>query len=291
MTSSQKQRLVKFQNISHFTKKVSEKITKKNLKSFLKTALLQENYKISHHTKIVYNFIEELNLYEIYSFETLFKNPILPFDLLEHSTAFDKEEEYVLVISEDFFALLENKKFLFAYENKSYTTDEIINFVALSYKINITHPVFISILELEEEQYATLDTIKPHFITLESKGKNYFFLLLSSFLIVGGIYSYFFLSSSNQSEHKKTTIKENSNNSTNKSSPKIIQEVILFLQLLHKHEIILEKLKYDTKLKATLKAKTDSLHIFMKNYKKNIKIIQIDKNDDDFLRAEIEIEF
>ena len=57
---------IPFSNITHITKKVTEEISQKHLKSFLKTTLQLAKLPIEKNTKVFYSFIKETNLYEIY---------------------------------------------------------------------------------------------------------------------------------------------------------------------------------------------------------------------------------
>jgi len=291
LSSTLTSQLILFSNTKHITKKVTEEISQKNLKSFLKTALFHEHYPITKNTKIFYSYIEKSHIYEIYCFESSTKNPILEFQLLEKLSLANQNDGYNLFVCESFFTIFYQNIFLFAYQNKNYSPDEILKFILFTHKIEISNPIFVSNKEFEKLKEQNNDLKQLPFVTLENQREGYYFIIFLLFLIIGAFYFYYFWIANPNNKVQPQQVSNAHIAPTLKSHTKIIPQFIDFIQLLDTYQIKIEKLEYNTKLIATLKGKTQNLHTFIETYPKDIKITKIDKKNSEMLTAEIEVEF
>lgn len=279
--------LIPFSNITHITKKVTEPILEKYLQSFLQTILIQANLTITKDSKVVYRFIEKSNHYEIYLFESRNKKAILEFQLFENYQNNEKsfKGKYQLFITKSFFSLYFDGQFVSAFENKNYATSDIIKFVQFNHKIAITDAIQISdnelnILKLNIKNLKPL----PYFHPTTSYEGAYFLIYL--FLIILSSF-YFYTTNYNT---KTTNLSPNISKEQPYKNQKIATKITQFIKNLNSKNIKLEALTYDTKLVAKIQSNHHNLYNFLALYKKDMKIIKLEKIDDHLIIAEVEIE-
>jgi len=275
---------IPFSNIKHITKKVTEEISQKHLKSFLQTTLQLAKLPIEKDTKVFYSFIKETNIYEIYFFSTPHKQPLLEIQLFENYPHLNKNQ-YQLFITNSFFTIYSYGKVIIAYENKNYDLNDIIKFIQFTHKITIEETITI---HDEEYHQLKLNTTNPKplpYLSLASSYEQYYFLVYLLLIIL--LSFYFYTITYNQPLPKQQTITTEPPYKNEKISLKITQ----FIQNLNSKNIKLEELKYDKKLFAKIKSNNQNIHDFLALYKKDMKIIRLEKKGDNLLCAEVEIEF
>jgi hypothetical protein len=274
---------IPFSNITHITKKVTEEISQKHLNSFLKTTLQLAKLPLKKDTKVFYSFIKETNLYEIYIFSTPHKQPLLEIQLFENYPHLNKNQ-YQLFITNNFFTIYSDGKVIIAYENKNYDPNDIVKFIQFTHKITIEE-----IITINDEEYHQLKlrstNLKPlPYFSLASSYEQYYFLVYVLLLLLG---FYFYTISYNQPLPDQQTITTEQPYKNAKISLKITQ----FIQNLNSKNIKLQELQYDKKLFAKIESNNQNIHDFLALYKKDMKIITLEKIGDNLLYAEVEIEF
>lgn len=288
LSSNSTLQLIPLSNLSHVTKKVTEEISQKHLKSFFQTALIQANLKIEKNTKVFYSFIKEVNLYEIYIFQTTEKNPLLEIQLFENYQNFDEtlENKYTLFITNKSFAIYLNKKVILAFENKNYQESDILKFIQFTYKITIAETIMIADEEFNKLKQNTSNLKPLHYINLANSYEHYYFLVYLVVLIVSSLYFYT-ISYTQTIPKAQTEIKQEQPYNNQKIALKFTQ----FIEKLNSKNIKLEDLSYDKKLCAKIQSNNQNLYDFLAIYKKDMKIIKLEKIDDNLIFAEVEIEF
>ncbi len=284
MSETSNKTLIPFSKIIHISKQVTEEITPKYFKNFLKTTLAQENISLSKESYIFNYFIKEANRYEIYLFKSSTKEPILEFQLFENypiENFFPKK--FYLFITHNFFTVYQDNKPLFTFENKHYSKDDITKFIAFTHKIIIDEVIIIEDDFLETLK-STLDNIKP--LSLEKYTNfNSYFYFIGYLIFIFGLVGYLYI------ENNQPKIEENQKIKqfpfTNKA---ITKHLAIFLEKGYSNKIEFEKLQYNKKLDVTLKAKHENLQKFLSYYKK-ATITKLEKTSEDILIVELEIEF
>jgi hypothetical protein len=284
LSSTLTSQLVLFSNTKHITKKVTEEISQKNLKSFLKTALFHEHYPITKNTKIFYSYIKETNLYEIYIFSTPYKQPLLEIQLFENYPHLHKNR-YQLFITNSFFTIYSYGKVIIAYENKNYDPNDIVKFIQFTHKITIEEIITINDEEYHQLKLNTTNLKPLPYLSIASSYEQYYFLVYLLLVIL--LSFYFYTITYNQPLPKQQTITTEPLYKNEKISLKITQ----FIQNLNSKNIKLQELQYDKKLFAKIESKNQNIHDFIALYKKDMKIIRLEKKGDNLLYAEVEIEF
>jgi hypothetical protein len=287
LSSSSTAQLIPFSNITRITKKVTEPILEKYLQSFLQTTLIQTNLPITKDSKVVYRFIEKSNHYEIYLFQTKHKKAILEFQLFEN---YQNDEEsfkkkYQLFITKSFCTLYFDGKFVSAFENKNYATSDIIKFVQFNHKITIDE-----IIQINEEELIQLKlniaNLKPlRYSHLTTSYEGYYFLVYLLLIILSSLYFYTTYYST-KSANLSSNITKEQPYQNEKTATKITQ----FIENLNSKNIKLDALTYDKKLIAKIQSNSQNLYDFLALYKKDMKIIKLEKIGDNLIFAEVEIE-
>ena len=277
--------LIPYTNITHISKKVTEPISSKYLQSFLLTTALQENYPITSNSKVIYHFIQKVNIYEIYIFESSQNNPLLEFQLFENYPFVQSQKnKYYLFITKNFFVVYFGTTFFLSLENKNYTKEDIVKFVEFTYKIPIKDTVIIEPNELETLKQ-NIQNLKPlPFIKLQTSKEFYYYLAYIVGVILFCFYFYYQNIPQNQVQ---PTIQLEDKNYQNKQ---ITLKIATFIKNLSIHNIQLEQLQYEKKLKTTMIATNQNLSNFLTLYKKTHKIIKLEKLDNNLFLMEVEIE-
>lgn len=285
MSKTSHKALIPFSKITHISKQVTEEITQKNFKNFLQTTLTQENFELTQESYIFHYFIKEANQYEIYLLKSYNKIPILEFQLFEEYTFTNfTKEKYFLFITNNFFVVYQNKKPLFAFENKHYTKDDITKFIQFTHKI-----VIDEVITIEEHSFETLKSnfknIQPLIFERYKNDHGYFYFIGYLFLIIG-FASYLFIGN-----QQPSTIQNIENN---KPSPyikkNITNHLATFLSRGYANQIEFKQLRFNKKLYVSLSATHTNLQAFLSFYK-NVTITKLEKSPENILIAEIELEF
>jgi len=280
--------IIPFSNITRITKNVTEQISQKYLKSFLITTINQENLPKTKTSKIIYQFIEKSNSYEIYLFQTKHKKALLEFQLFEkyQNSLEDFHQKYQLFITHTFFTLYFDGKFISAIENKNYTTSDIIKFVQFNYKITIDEIIEVSDEEMKKLKQHSSNLQSFHFTNLQSSYESYYFLFYLVVILLASLYYY----NINYNTSTKNPL-PNSISEQPYENQKIASHITQTITHLHHKNIKLEDLNYNKKLFLKVKSTHQNLYDFLAIYKKNMKIIKLEKIEDNLIFAEVEIEF
>lgn len=123
--------------------KVSERIDKKNIKSFLQTNIDSESIPLTNNSQIYYNFIKQFSIYQILIFDKDSPPSVFFIDTVENE----------LVISNNYFAIFKNKK-LFYYHK----LEEKINIDELKLYIKSTLEIVISKVTYFEKEFQNLNS-------------------------------------------------------------------------------------------------------------------------------------
>ncbi len=280
--------LLSFSNFTHITKKVTEEISDKHLKSFFQTALAQANFPIEKNTKVFYSFMKQSSSYEIYFFQSTQKHPLLEIQLFENYT-YGKEttkESYQLFITTNFFTLYCNGQVLLAFENKNYSQSDILKFIQFTHKITINEIILIIDEELNELK-KDISNIKPlHLIHLSNSYGHYYYFFYLTLIVLFSFYFYNTTYNDTFSKLPANTLKGKSH-----KNQEIALKITQFITNLNNKNIKLEELRYDKKIYAKVKSNNQNLYDFLALYKKNMKIVKLEKTNDNLILGEIEIEF
>lgn len=140
--------------------KVSERIDKKNIKSFLQTNIDSESIPLTNNSQIYYNFIKQFSIYQILIFDKDSPPSVFFIDTVENE----------LVISNNYFAIFKNKK-LFYYHN----LEEKINIDELKLYIKSTLEIVISKVTYFEKEFQNLNReLLKNYSFIKLKKQNLF---------------------------------------------------------------------------------------------------------------------
>ncbi|MCI0501493.1 MAG: hypothetical protein L0Y61_07075 [Epsilonproteobacteria bacterium] len=276
--------LVPFSNIICITKKVTEPIFEKYLQSFLQTTLIQANLTITKDSKVFYRFIEKLNHYEIYLFQTKSKKAILEFQLFENYQE-NFKLKYQLFITDSFCTIYFDGKFISAFENKSYEISDIVKFVQFNHKIIINEIISINANELTQLKL-NIKNLKPlHYLHLSTSYEGYYFLVYLFLISLSSFYFYTINYNTKETNFSSYIAKEQPY-----KNERVAIKITQFIEKLNSNNIKLEVLAYDQKLIAKIQSNHQNIYNFLALYKKDMKIIKLEKIDDHLIVAEVEIE-
>lgn len=279
--------LISFEHITHISQKTTEQINEKNLKDFLVTSLELQNITKELYTSIYHVYFSNTNRYEIYAYKIKKDKSILEFQVFE---TFYKQNEIQstncdIFITEKYFCIYQNGKFLFAKENKAYLEDEIKNYVEFTYHIKAQNIYFIDQKELEKLilNSNNLKELKTYSI----KKQNRFFKIYILVLMLSCILTFYTIDSfikENKIKNKQlfSKLQKKHKKSKRKFNTNIALDIKVLFEELKKHKILLLDLKYDKKLflQISLKKK-NSLFKFIDTNDKKIIINSLEQKIDD----------
>ncbi len=288
MKNGEIKNLILFSQITHISKDVTEEINSKYLKKFLESIFVQHNISIDNESQVYLYYAKDLKRYEIYLFRSKSKNNILELQLFsEYPYDPYDEKDYRLFITEEFFALYKNNKFLFGYENKSYTTVEIEKFILFTHNIRVDESIIINTDTLT--QYKTnFDKINTlPIIRFQNKKQFYLYGVYGLFGVILLLIGYFYSSKLPQTDQQKIESISLLQNSPKKD---IIQFLAKILDDGARYNIEFIKIEFKKSFHLQIKAIDTDLDKFLTSYKKSSKIIKIEKSHERFFLVEVTIE-
>lgn len=304
MTSGDKE-LISFENIKIISVDVTDIISPKYLKEFIKTSIDIEKVRLEPSSKVFISFIQEINRYEIYIVNSSQKYPlILPQVFTTYYSENDISFESIdLFITKDFFVVYKNKKLYLSKKNEQYRQDDILNYINFNYNLKVDKIYVISEKELEKLKEKFLKEyicdFDLQYITLKNNSSYRYFLI---YLIISILVSFYIFypklkiepkqivtSNIEQLQNLKLQYKKLSRD--NIKEEKISKRIIEFFNYLKIYKINIIKIEYKKSLYAQIIAnKKQNLYDFLAIYDKKIKIIKLTKTNNRF-SMEIQIEF
>lgn len=289
--------IIQVVDILTFSSKVTEKINQKYLKTFFRNILNTENIIVNSKSVIFYNFFNTINEYEIYYFESLSKNIILEPFVLENyyldGSSFNKNS-YDLFVTDNFFALYQNKILQTFRIIKDEQLDDIKIYLEEKYKIKLSKTIFIDNEKLREFKSITIKKndykkYKNRFVSFSNESRFYIFL---TFILISIILFYIY-------ENMKFEIKE----SAKKSEIKVFKDKTFLMvrveslfKYLKLYEITLDNFHFKNKtilINVDYKNKNtlfDFINGFQNKKRININSISFDEENKLF-KSELSIEF
>ena len=279
--------IVPFEDIKLVSKRTTEKIAKKYLKEFLKTNLNLENIHLSEDCKVYITYIN--NYYEILVVKNQNKTIVLEPQLFElyYQLFGIKSSNIDIFVTKKYFSVYKNGKLFFVKANNNYTNNDIINFVGVTYKLDVDN-----LYEISDEILEKLTQIKQKITPLKyfklnsSKG----FYIYTGYIVSVFLAGFFLLFTTNTKSNNQIQelidIKTKFNKAKNKnSSNKVIiaNSLIEISNELHSYNLLLLQFKYDKKFNFKIETKNKkNFYDFVSNYGKKIVIKNITKIDKKF---------
>lgn len=170
---------------------VSEKIENKNLKNFLSTALKLKNINLEAKNKILFNYIEELNEYQI----IIAKDEFLYFEfqIFDIYLKDKKQNKYELIFTEEFFCIYKEQEFYYIQkQNADVSKDDFLEFLNKKFNIQIDEYFEFNKVELEDLKKTFLDSKEKKSLKYFNRKKDYGFFIFTFyiFLIITSFFSY-----------------------------------------------------------------------------------------------------
>lgn len=135
----------------------NEEIAPKNLNSFILTNLKKKNIKLKQKDKSYFTFIKELNLYQVFIFET--KIPEIFF--------YKAKNEKELLIAKDFFVLFKNYKIYYYEKCENLDFEDINSYIKKSFFIKDIKTSYFDELVLNKKcDYEFVHLLKPKLFKL-----------------------------------------------------------------------------------------------------------------------------
>lgn len=292
---------INYKNIKNFTVDVKSEISSKNLNEFIKTSIeIELQINITNY-QIFVTFIQKVNKYEIYLYQSSLKL-LIPQEIFYNNVTFYSKDKYQLFICKDFFVVYLNNLFYFSKNNDNYTSADILNYLLFTYKINGDE---INIHNISQEKYEDLklqyikykkeSMIK--YIDFHTNNSYKYFLiylcLISSFAFVDftirNSYTPNTIDKNNTLKDIKTKYYKALINKHKVKELKINKVISLF-ENLTAHNIKLISFKYEKVYFLEISTKDKrSLYSFVQIYKKQIKIKNI-VNKNKIYHMDIELE-
>ena len=279
--------IVPFEDIKLVSKRTTEKIAKKYLKEFLKTNLNLENIHLSEDCKVYITYIN--NYYEILVVKNQNKTIVLEPQLFElyYQLFGIKSSNIDIFVTKKYFSVYKNGKLFFVKANNNYTNNDIINFVEVTYKLDVDN-----LYEISDEILEKLTQIKQKITPLKyfklnsSKGFYIYIGYIVSVFLAGFFLLFTTNTKSNNQIQELIDIKTKFNKAKNKnSSNKVIitNSLIEISNELHSYNLLLLQFKYDKKFNFKIETKNKkNFYDFVSNYGKKIVIKNITKIDKKF---------
>jgi len=279
--------IVPFEDIKLVSKRTTEKIAKKYLKEFLKTNLNLENIHLSEDCKVYITYIN--NYYEILVVKNQNETIVLEPQLFElyYQLFGIKSSNIDIFVTKKYFSVYKNGKLFFVKANNNYTNNDIINFVEVTYKLDVDN-----LYEISDEILEKLTQIKQKITPLKyfklnsSKGFYIYIGYIVSVFLAGFFLLFTTNTKSNNQIQELIDIKTKFNKAKNKnSSNKVIitNSLIEISNELHSYNLLLLQFKYDKKFNFKIETKNKkNFYDFVSNYGKKIVIKNITKIDKKF---------
>lgn len=268
---------IRFSQIIHITKKVSEPIKSKYLNSFLSTIIHKEEIKITKTTRVYLAFVENTNTYEIYIFKSQNNNNIFEMQVFENYYELNniKPSKYDVFIYQDFFIVFFDGKFLFYRENKNYQSSDIQKFIKFAYDIEVDN-----IFQVNNEDFSNFQiehsNIKPlKTIAINTNYEIYFFGVYFIIVILFGVYFY---QQKNETHNKNLLENERKIIDSKTNYNKIVPVLLDFSKNIVNSGVKIQTLRYETKIYALLSGSNDEIYKFLDCYKGKVKIVRFEKN-------------
>lgn len=271
--------VISFEHIIHISQKTTEKITQKNLKSFLITSLEIHNYPKEFFNQIIYRYFPEKNIYEIYAYNSKGSKSILEYQIYENYYLKYNilPSLYDLFIYENYFCVYKDGSFCFAKDNRLYENEEILQYISYVYDIDIKNIYCIN-RKQRQQLLEERNMLKPIVtISLVRKTKE---IVSYMVIFILSIVAFLYLLYNQNNMDKKILLGENVENlkkkyeHLSKKRPKELSKDMtnIFLEL-KKYNLQLVELKYDKTfhMNILVKHKEDVFH-FAKYFNKKIKI-------------------
>ena len=232
---------------------VTEKINKKFLQDFITTALEQNNILIDDNTYIYSNFIEEINIYEIYIINSTKTNFNIYPDIFYHFYENIKALENIdLFIAKDFFTIFKYGKLYCFKSFKNSLNEDIQNYVIQTYKLSIDNIHIINNNEFNQLQklYLKNEKYKTDFFKLK-KPKSFLFFTIFSFicLVIFTNFTYnSYINISKNKENRLSILKEkyNRENSKKVSYKKITPKLLEVFKHIKLKNLLVDKITYES---------------------------------------------
>lgn len=281
--------IINFSNISQITKQVSEQIKQKYLHSFIKTAITQSNININKSTTVYFVFIPATNTYEIYLFSSKNKNNIFEMQLLENYYQLHNLESFGcdLFICEKFFAILSDGKFLLFRENKNYQSHDIVKFIKFAYDIEVKNIFQIDnqTLNICKSDISNIKLLK--FLHINKQYQGYFFVAYAILVVFLFVY---FSEQSRQVRQPVNDIKELQNPQVDNKYTKISPFIAAFYKNIEASKVTIQKFHYEVKIVTCIAGSSDAIYKFIGFYGEELKVIKMEKLENNESLAEVEIE-
>ncbi|MBI3873472.1 MAG: hypothetical protein HY307_00355 [Arcobacter sp.] len=281
--------IINFSNISHITKQVSEQIKQKYLHSFIRTVVKQSNINIDKSTTVYSVFTSSTNTYEIYLFPSKNKNNIFEMQLLENYYQLHNLESFGcdLFICENFFAILSDGKFLLFRENKNYQSHDIVKFIKFAYNIEVKNIFQIDnqTLNICKSDISNIKLLK--FLYINNQHQGHFFLAYTILMIFLFVYFY---GQSRQTGQSSNSAKELQNLQVDNNYTKISPFMATFYKNIEASNVTVQKFHYEVKIVTCITGNSDSIYKFIGFYGGELKVMKMEKLENNESLAEVEIE-
>ena len=262
--------------ISTLSINVTEEITKRNIYSFIKTAILNNNVSVSKNTYYYFYFHSNILTYEIIFYEkTSDKITVMPFLITQKLNENDDIIKIFLVT--DYFVVSKNNKVLIFKKVNSINLEEISLYVKQIYKIEE-----FKMIEVRQDYVKTITqgkdfVAKYDFYPLYPKKSFYIFSVFVILTLIGlilMIYTEYY-----KVKHVKTT-KPVNNLVVKVSSNSSIDKTLELFKYIKLNGIMIEKVSSSNKKIKTIlyHHQKSQLLLFANTYKNkfNIKLLKYD---------------
>jgi len=241
---------VQISDIKVITKTTTEEIHKRYINDFLITLLEENDILISSNTFVRYNFLKNINLYEVYVVQHDTPDFTIAPDIL--SAFYDKNKINTtdLFVLEDFFAVFQDKQLLCFRKRNNDDIEDIKIYVTQAYKTNINTTYSITNISFEQ--------LKE---TFQNKNKtkqlnNFKKLYSTNYFAIFGLYSFVgitifmvflyvsFIKSLDDTKYQEL-LKQNQPTYTNQvQRKKIIPKIIDIFKYIKLENLSIEQINY-----------------------------------------------
>ena len=241
---------------------VSEEIENKNLKKFIFTSLILNNFEINKNDFIHINFISELKQYQVLVFSKEYKNAIFQiFELFylekKDSNSFD------LYFTNEFFCLYKNGKFYYFQSIQSQIfIEDLIEYINKNFSIKLDNYEIFDKKSLENLKNEYLEKSVNNKLENFNLKKDYSFkIYLFYLLIIIFSFSFYFYNNQLNKEEKNEMKVENNFEKLKKeySFTSISSDFDSLMELVKKHNLNIKSFEYkENKQKIVLSSSSKS---------------------------------
>ena len=267
---------IQIDEMSTLNIQVTEEIESKNLHTFIKTTILNNNPKVSKNTCYHFFYNENNKMYEIVYFDNLSNSRLELFDIVKK---FNNNDNMIKVlISDKYFILCKNDKVLSLKKTNDVKIEEVKRYIEQIYKIKKCEFIVLTQKDKELFKVNNKNTVYDNCYNLYSKKSfNIFCLFFISTFIFFSIIVYFTF------YEKEKTIKSSINNDVSiKIVPlNISKQVITLFNSIKNNNLIIEQISYNNDQLKTILYHQDkqSLLLFANNNYKKIDIKSLKYNE------------